>query len=56
MIQDINKALELPDSLETKMGQTRSIDGRQTEEYDNVTVSWTYHPDKGLEVLYEKTR
>ena len=45
--------LGLPDSLTEKMKSTRSMDERQNESYDNVAVSWTYHPDKGLEVMYE---
>lgn len=53
MVKAANKALEFTDSLEAKMNETRSIDGRRTESNDIATVSWTYHPDKGLEVLYE---
>lgn len=48
-----NKALGLPDSVTIKMSQTRALDGRQTETYEDITVSWTYHPDHGLDVLYE---
>ena len=36
------------------MGETRSMDGRQSDENDKYKVTWTYHPDKGLEVMYEK--
>ena len=53
MVKAANKALGFTDSLEAKMNETRSIDGRRTESNDIATVSWTYHPDKGLEVLYE---
>ena len=53
MIQKANKELGLPDSVLTKMGQTRAMDGRQTHTTDELTVSWTYHPDQGLEVIYE---
>lgn len=52
-IVGINKMLGLPDSLNEKMKTTRSMDGRQSESFDNVDVSWTYHPDNGLEVMYE---
>lgn len=52
-IYSINAALGLPDSLMEKMGQTRALDGRQSQTYGDVTVSWTYHPDDGLEILYE---
>lgn len=45
-------ALDLPDSLLQKMAATRALDGRQSEDYDDLEVSWSYHPDKGLEVLF----
>ena len=51
-VKRTHKALGLPDWLYEEMMSTRAIDGRQKESFDNVTVSWTYHPDKGLEVLY----
>lgn len=54
MLEELNDELDLPDSIEEKMSNTRSIDGRQIEEFDDIEVSWTYHPDNGLEVLYEK--
>lgn len=53
-IRKIHSTLGLPDSLITKMTQTRVIDGRQSESYDNITVSWTYHPNLGLEIIYER--
>lgn len=52
-IQTINEQLGLPSSLIDKMEGTRALDGRQEETYGKVAVSWTYHPDSGLEVLYE---
>ena len=51
-VKRTHKALGLPDWLYEEMMSTRAIDGRQKESFDNVTDSWTYHPDKGLEVLY----
>ncbi len=51
-IYSVNEALGLPDSVITQMGQTRSIDGRQSYSNSDVEVSWTYHPDNGLEILY----
>lgn len=53
-IRDINESLGLPDVLYDKMGETRAIDGRQTAAYKNISVSWTYHPDDGLEIIYER--
>lgn len=53
-VEKINKKLKLPDSLLKDMGQTTGADGKQSEEFNNVTVSWKYHPDSGLEVVYRK--
>lgn len=53
-LRNVVSALGLPDSLLQKMGSTRALDGRQTETYSNVEVSWSYHPDDGLEVLFTK--
>lgn len=55
-VEEVNDALGLPDSLYSDMGETTGADGKQTEEFDeqNLTVSWRYHPDRGLEVTYKK--
>lgn len=50
----LNSFLELPDWLYEEMMNTRAVDGRQKEVFDNVTVTWTYHPNQGLEVMYRK--
>ena len=52
-IEEVNEELGLPDSLYERMVSTRAMDGTQNSEYDNVDVSWTYHPDNGLKVIYE---
>lgn len=46
--------LKLPSTLKEEMYETRAMDGRQVKDYDGITVSWTYHPDQGLEVLFTK--
>jgi len=52
-IEAIHKKLGFSESLEKKMTSTRALDGKQTDENDKYKVSWSYHPNKGLEVLYE---
>ena len=51
-IETLNKALGLPNWLYEEMLKTRALDGRQKESFDNVTVTWSYHPDQGMEVIY----
>lgn len=54
-IENVNEALGLPESVLSKMNATRALDGRQSHTGDGIEVSWSYHPDNGLEVLYEVT-
>ena len=49
----INMGLGLPDSLADKMAQTRALDGRQTYDSGDISVSWSYHPNTGMNVIYE---
>ena len=54
-IESINKKMGLPESLYNDMNQTSWSMGKQEEVFESVgiKVSWTYHPDKGLEVTYK---
>lgn len=38
-----------------KMGATRSLDGRQADDWNGIGASWSYHPDDGLHVILELT-
>lgn len=53
-IQFANKELGFNGSLYSRMLETTSIMGRQSEENSDYKVSWTFHPDRGLTVTYEK--
>ena len=52
-IQNINRELGIPESVYQRMLHTNALQGRQTATYGKYSVSWTYHPDNGLEVIYE---
>lgn len=52
-VKDANAALGFNDALQQKMNTTTALQGRQSEENEKYKVSWTYHPDKGLEIMYE---
>lgn len=55
-IQYANEQLGFPASVYQKMMSTTALMGRQSHTGSKYTVSWSYHPDHGLEVLYEKNR
>ena len=54
-IERMNRTLGLPDSLAQEMEKTTWSMGKQQETYTDagVEVTWTYHPDKGMEVTYK---
>ena len=51
-IISINTYLGFPDSVRERMWETSYSDGTQTATSGDYTVSWTFHPDEGLEVTY----
>ena len=53
-IEYVNEELGFNDALYDRMIGTSAIMGRQSEENDKYRVFWTYHPNRGLEVTYEK--
>lgn len=55
VIRSINSDLGLPDSLFFDMENTTFAMGKQEETFESkgIKVSWTYHPDYGLEVTYK---
>lgn len=56
LIEALNKELNLPESVRAKMGTTRLLDGVQTHQGEGILVSWTYNPNNGLAVFYEKSK
>jgi hypothetical protein len=53
-IQYANEQLGFSGAVYQKMLETNALMGRQSEENKKYRVSWTYHPDYGLEVTYEE--
>ena len=47
------RVLKVPDATRQKMLETTSMQGRQTDSWDGIEASWTYHPDNGLDVILE---
>ncbi len=49
----IASELGLPESLSSEMTSTNALMGMQIRTYGNYEVSWSYHPDNGLDVIYK---
>lgn len=37
-----------------RMNRTRALDGTQSGTSEIANVTWTYHPDNGLQAVFEK--
>ncbi|MGZ0068649.1 hypothetical protein [Microbacterium arborescens] len=48
--------LDAPAAVESAIGQTRALDGRQHDEWAGYEVAWAYHPDDGASILIEHAR
>ncbi|WP_350348659.1 hypothetical protein ABIQ69_01645 [Agromyces sp. G08B096] len=51
----IVEELDAPAAVISHMEQTTSMDGRQSEAWDNIEVSWSYHPDRGMDSVWRIT-
>lgn len=49
-------ALDVPDSVITRIDSTRALDGRQEASWDDLDATWGYHPDTGLDLVVEPHR
>ncbi len=54
-IASLVTALEMPTSIVTKIENTRALDGTQSDSWDGIEVSWSYHPDTGIDMVLELT-
>ena len=52
VIEAFNEELGVPDYVYELMKKTTALQGRQTETVNGLIISWTYHPDNGLAVIY----
>lgn len=53
-LEEILSDLGFSSAVYEEMGHTTWSMGKQTEETKKYKVSWTYHPNKGLEVMIEE--
>lgn len=44
--------LGAPSGIVERMSRTRALDGMQTETWPGYKVTWTYHPDSGLDAVF----
>ena len=45
--------LKAPSTIESRMLSTNSLMGVQNAEFDGISVSWSYHPNNGLDANME---
>lgn len=53
-LEDLLDKLGFSSAVLGRMEQTRALDSTQEAEGDGVNVTWTYHPDDGLRLVFER--
>lgn len=43
----------MPESVLNRINSTRALDGTLSDSWDNIIVSWNYHPDVGVNMVFE---
>lgn len=46
--------LDVSSSVVSQMDNTRALDGRQSASWGGYEITWSYHPDSGLEAIIER--
>jgi len=52
-LQCLIEKLSAPSTVLARMYQTTSSMGVQDAEWDGISISWTYHPDRGMDANFE---
>ena len=52
-LQCLLEKLNAPSTVLARMYQTNSSMGVQDAEWDGISISWTYHPDRGMDSNFE---
>jgi hypothetical protein len=50
----ILNAVETPQFVQEQISATSALMGRQTDEFDGIEVSWSFHPDSGAKLTMHK--
>ena len=48
------KLFNFPEYVSKQLGKTSALDGKQTESNEYVTVTWSYRPSEGAEIMFMK--
>ncbi|GAA5018066.1 hypothetical protein GCM10023258_04640 [Terrabacter aeriphilus] len=51
-LQCVFREVDVPQSILDHIGQTRAMDGIQTDSWEGMNVRWNYHPDSGLNITF----
>lgn len=54
-LRDMLGELGFSSAVADRMAKTRALDGTQQATGRNCNVTWTYHPDNGLQMVFEAT-
>jgi hypothetical protein len=47
-------AVGTPSYINDNIMSVRAIDGRQSDEFNGIVVSYSFHPDNGMDIVFHK--
>ena len=50
----IINAVGTPSYVNSNIMSVRALDGRQSDEFDGIEVSYSFHPDNGMDIVFHK--
>lgn len=50
----IINAVDTPSYILSNMETTNSLMGRQSDEFNDIEVTWSYHPNNGMNIVFHK--
>lgn len=53
-LEELLAELDFRAAVINRIGNTRALDGTQTADAPHVVATWTYHPDSGLDIVFER--
>jgi len=48
----VMREIDVPSRVTDHIGQTRAMDGMQTDSWDGMSARWNYHPDSGINITF----
>jgi hypothetical protein len=53
-VQCVMDAIPVPADIQARIMNTSGIDGQQSDSFDGISISWSYHSSTGVSMIFGK--